>query len=80
MMANPNLMQHAQAPSRDFRTTVDGWQITRALYVAPTTGQSFTVRNPTTGEDVTFYTGGVVLPVQTDGAVTITGHAVVYLY
>jgi hypothetical protein len=79
-MAHPNAYPKAEQPSRDFRNTVDVTQVTRALYVAPTTGEAFTVTNPTTGDDVTFYTDGHLIPVQTQDPVTITGHAVVYLY
>ena len=79
-MAHPNRYPAAQQPSRDFRNVADVTQLTRGLYIAPTTGESFTIANPITGDDVTFYTGGDVIPVQTDEAVTVTGHAVVYLY
>jgi len=70
----------AYQPTPHFRNTVDVMQLTRGLYVAPTTGETFTVRSPHTDEDVTFYTGGDVIPVQTQDPVTIPGHAVVYLY
>ena len=79
-MVSPFRIAEGQA-SADFRTTVDVDQYTRAIYVAEIAGAtSYTVHNPVTGDDVTFYTGGTVIPVQTDESVTIAGHAVVYLY
>jgi hypothetical protein len=71
---------HAISPSRDFRNTVDPSQLTKAIYLGPTTGVAFNVTNPVTEQAVTFRTGGTMLPVQTFAAVAVTGFEVVYLY
>lgn len=77
----PGQALHLMTPSRDFRTTVNTAEFTKALYIAEDAGATtFNIYNEITEANVSFKTGGIVLPVQTKAAVTISGYSVVYLY
>lgn len=74
-------MLEAITPSDEFSETPITGKLTKAVYIAETAlGTAFEAVSNHDSSNVTFVTGGQIIPIRINTALTITGFTVVYLY